>query len=79
MSNIISVKNLVKVYANGTKALDGISFNIEEGGFFGFLGPNGAGKSTTIKILCSEIRRFLKPSQLNILKSMLCHSVQMVS
>ena len=57
MSNIISVQNLVKVYGDGTKALDGISFSIEEGGFFGFLGPNGAGKSTTIKILTTLLRK----------------------
>ena len=57
MPNIISVENLVKVYADGTKALDGISFNVEEGGFFGFLGPNGAGKSTTIKILTTLLRK----------------------
>jgi ABC-2 type transport system ATP-binding protein len=57
MSNIISVENLVEVYADGTKALDGISFSVEEGEFFGFLGPNGAGKSTTIKILTTLLRK----------------------
>jgi ABC-2 type transport system ATP-binding protein len=57
MTNIISVENLVKVYGDGTKALDGISFSIEKGGFFGFLGPNGAGKSTTIKILTTLLRK----------------------
>jgi ABC-2 type transport system ATP-binding protein len=57
MSDIISVENLVEIYADGTKALDGISFAIEEGEFFGFLGPNGAGKSTTIKILTTLLRK----------------------
>ncbi len=46
MSDIITVNNLVMVYADGTKAVDDISFNVKEGEFFGFLGPNGAGKSS---------------------------------
>lgn len=33
------------------KAVDGISFEIEEGGLIGFIGPNGAGKTTTLKVL----------------------------
>ena len=32
-------------------AVDGVSFSVAPGQFFGFLGPNGAGKSTTIKML----------------------------
>ena len=57
MPDIISVKNLVEVYSDGTKAVDDISFNVAEGEFFGFLGPNGAGKSTTIKILTTLLRK----------------------
>jgi len=57
MPDIITVKNLVLVYSDGTKAVDDISFNVKEGEFFGFLGPNGAGKSTTIKILTSLLRK----------------------
>ena len=57
MSDIISVKNLVLVYSDGTKAVDDISFSVKEGEFFGFLGPNGAGKSTTIKILTTLLRK----------------------
>jgi ABC-2 type transport system ATP-binding protein len=57
MTNIISVKDLVEVYADGTRALEGISFNVEEGEFFGFLGPNGAGKSTTIKVLTTLLKK----------------------
>jgi ABC-2 type transport system ATP-binding protein len=34
-------------------AVDGVTFNVEEGEVFGFLGPNGAGKTTTINILCT--------------------------
>jgi ABC-2 type transport system ATP-binding protein len=47
----IIVENLIKEYKGGVKAVDGVSFQVDEGGIFGFLGPNGAGKSTTIKIL----------------------------
>jgi ABC-2 type transport system ATP-binding protein len=57
MSDIISVKDLVEVYSDGTKAVDNISFSVQEGEFFGFLGPNGAGKSTTIKILTTLLRK----------------------
>jgi ABC-2 type transport system ATP-binding protein len=57
MSDIITVKNLVLVYADGTKAVDNITFEVHEGEFFGFLGPNGAGKSTTIKVLTTLLRK----------------------
>jgi ABC-2 type transport system ATP-binding protein len=57
MSDIISVKDLVEVYSDGTKAVDNISFSVKEGEFFGFLGPNGAGKSTTIKILTTLLKK----------------------
>ncbi|MBD3206608.1 ATP-binding cassette domain-containing protein [Candidatus Bathyarchaeota archaeon] len=46
----INVKQLTK-YWGQTKAVDGISFQVEDGEVFGFLGPNGAGKTTTIKML----------------------------
>lgn len=36
---------------NDIKALDGISFTIDEGELVGYIGPNGAGKSTTVKIM----------------------------
>jgi len=49
---IIQVENLIKKY-NGTEAVKGVSFSVNEGEVFGFLGPNGAGKTTTINILCT--------------------------
>jgi daunorubicin resistance ABC transporter ATP-binding subunit len=52
----IDVDELVKVYPGGTRAVDGISFHIGQGEFFGFLGPNGAGKTTTIRILATLLR-----------------------
>ncbi|GAA4277129.1 gliding motility-associated ABC transporter ATP-binding subunit GldA [Aquimarina mytili] len=53
----ISVSNISKSY-HEQKALDNISFDIEQGEIVGFLGPNGAGKSTMMKILTT----YLNPS-----------------
>jgi ABC-2 type transport system ATP-binding protein len=53
---IIEVDNLVKHYGE-VKAVDGVSFGVEEGETFGLLGPNGAGKTTLMEILCG-LRRF---------------------
>lgn len=48
---MIVVNDLLKIYPNNCKALDGISFKVDQGEVCGYLGANGAGKSTTIKIL----------------------------
>jgi daunorubicin resistance ABC transporter ATP-binding subunit len=48
---LIEVTDLVKVFDKDIRAVDGISFLVDEGEVFGFLGPNGAGKTTTIRIL----------------------------
>jgi ABC-2 type transport system ATP-binding protein len=58
----ISIHNLVKRYAPSGKAagklaLDGVSFDVPQGGIFGLLGPNGAGKSTLINILAGMVRK----------------------
>ena len=50
MTNMIHVDNLHKNYG-ALKAVDGISFSVSKGEFFGILGPNGAGKTTTLEIL----------------------------
>lgn len=52
MEPIIKVEGLKK-YFKEVKAVDGISFVVEQGELFGFLGVNGAGKSTTINMLCT--------------------------
>src|SRR5215467_7002927 len=51
MGKIIEAEGLTKVYNGKVKAVDHISFSVDEGEVFGFLGPNGAGKTTTIKML----------------------------
>jgi multidrug/hemolysin transport system ATP-binding protein len=50
MSKIITIENISKNYKN-IKALDDISFSIEEGSFVSILGPNGSGKSTLNNLL----------------------------
>lgn len=46
-----SIKSLFKRKYEDVKAVDNISFEIEEGELVGFIGPNGAGKTTTLKCL----------------------------
>ncbi len=53
---ILEVEHLKKYYQD-VKAVDDISFSVEEGEFFSFLGVNGAGKSTTISVLCGRMPR----------------------
>ncbi len=50
MPTTISVRDLRKSYGT-VHAVDGVSFEVEQGEFFGILGPNGAGKTTTLEII----------------------------
>ena len=50
----IEVKNISKLYGT-QKALDNVSFSVNEGQILGFLGPNGAGKSTLMKMITCYI------------------------
>jgi ABC-2 type transport system ATP-binding protein len=50
VSATISVRELRKSYGS-LAAVDGVSFEVEQGEFFGILGPNGAGKTTTLEML----------------------------
>jgi ABC-2 type transport system ATP-binding protein len=54
-TDAIVVRGLTKVFRE-SKAVDGLTFSVGRGRFFGFLGPNGAGKSTTIKMLTGLLR-----------------------
>jgi len=47
-ADALTISDLRKVYRGGVVGVDGVSFRVARGDFFGFLGPNGAGKSTTI-------------------------------
>ena len=48
---MIEIKNLTKIYGGVKKAVDNISFTVNDGEIFGFIGHNGAGKTTTIKCI----------------------------
>lgn len=54
---IIEVRDLVKTYPGDVKAVQGVTFDVKEGEFFGFLGPNGAGKTTTMNMLVNLVRK----------------------
>ena len=57
----ITVENITKIYGS-QKALDHVSFSINEGEIVGLLGPNGAGKSTLMKIITC----FIPPTSGNV-------------
>ncbi len=53
---MIEFTNVKKSYSVGTKALRGVSFQIEDGEFAFLVGPSGSGKSTIIKLITGELR-----------------------
>ncbi len=56
MSNAVEVRELVREYKGGIRAVDGLDLDVREGEIYGFLGPNGAGKTTCVRILTTLLR-----------------------
>ena len=52
----LEISALEKTYANGVRALQGVSLRVARGDFYALLGPNGAGKSTLIGAVCTLVR-----------------------
>lgn len=55
MSPILSVEHLTKSFS-GLRAVDDVSFEVEEGAVVGLIGPNGAGKTTTFSLIAGALR-----------------------
>lgn len=56
MKSVIEISHLCKHFGD-IRAVDDLSFRVQEGELFAFLGVNGAGKSTTINILCAALQK----------------------
>ena len=58
MTEAIEARDLKKIFSGKreVRALDGVSFAVEEGTVFGLLGPNGAGKTTAVRVLTTIIK-----------------------
>jgi len=59
MSAILEIRNLRKVYSDGTTALSGVELQVNRGEFIAIIGPSGAGKSTLLRC----INRLVEPTE----------------
>ena len=60
---MLEIRNLTKIYDDGTKALDKVSFDVQTGEFLIIIGLSGSGKSTLLRC----INRLIDPTEGNIL------------
>jgi ABC-2 type transport system ATP-binding protein len=72
---VIEVRDLRKSYG-ATRAVDGVSFEVQQGEIFGLLGPNGAGKTTTVEMI--EGLRPLDSGDIHVLGVDLRHNVNAI-
>ena len=56
---MLEVRNLTKIYEGGVKALDNVSFKVEQGEFLACIGLSGSGKSTLLRC----INRLIDPTE----------------
>ena len=52
----VEIRDLVREFKGGIRAVDGLGLEVAPGEIYGFLGPNGAGKTTTVRILTTLLR-----------------------
>ena len=52
----VEVRDLVREFKGGIRAVDGLDLEVRDGEIYGFLGPNGAGKTTVVRILTTLLR-----------------------
>ncbi|MCB0075721.1 MAG: ATP-binding cassette domain-containing protein, partial [Caldilineaceae bacterium] len=58
MTNLLQIEKLTKIYPNGVRALDDVSFDVPKGQFVAVIGLSGSGKSTLLRC----INRLIEPT-----------------
>ena len=67
--SFLDLKNVTKIYPNGTKAVHETSLSIEEGEFMVFVGPSGCGKSTLLRMVATILNKVDLPHPLGPTKT----------